>query len=185
MGLAGGGGVVVGGADDLEAGGGGGLLVDQDDGAGGGSGVADLAAGEFGRGKGGSGSGGVGDDGVGAGGGVDVSRVAAEADVVGDGSDAAEGTARRQQVEIDGAGPGGLVEEAEGSLAGWRGEGLILEQRHLEVGGDVSGEQGVLAAGREVSADGGELLLGCRGEGCVSVGSGCDGDVGADGAEAD
>ena len=64
------------------------------------------------------------------------------------------------------------------------GKDWSLQHRHLQVGGDVSGEQGVLAAGAQGFTDLGKLLLGSGGEGGMGVGAGGDWDVRADGAEA-
>ena len=181
-----GGGVVVVGGDHLQAGRAGRLLVDEEDGARRAAGVAHLAAGVYRRGSaGGNGAGGKDDDGVGSAGRVDVSRVAAEAEAGVDGRDSAERGARWHKVDIDGARTRGLIEEAQRHQARWRGEGLVLQHRHLQVCGDVAGQQGVLAAGQKIAANRGKLLLRSRGAGRIAIRARGDGNVGADRAEAD
>ena len=90
-----------------------------------------------------------------------------------------------EQVDVDGAWAGALVEEAHGDLAGRRGEGLVLEHGHLGLAAYATGKHSVLAAFRKNPAHGGELLLRARGIGGVGVRAGRDRDIGADGAEAD
>ena len=101
-----------------------------------------------------------------------------------DGGGSGERSAGGDEVEVDCAGPGCLAEEPQRYLASRRGSGLIAQKGHLQVGGDVPGEHGVLGTSGEGSADLGELLLGAGGVGRVGVGPGGNGDVGADGAKA-
>ncbi len=72
-------------------------------------------------------------------------------------------TAGGNHVDIDGAGGDGLVEKAEAGVAGWGGDLLIGKHGDGIAGGSagkVGEEDGVLMAGEQGIAGGGERVAG-------------------------
>jgi hypothetical protein len=184
-GLAGsGGGVEVVSRNDLETGSGDELLIDENDGAGSTSRVGNLCAGVCGDGfAGGYSSGGHHDERVRASRYVEVTGVDVEYETGYDRRNCGQLLACRDQVNVNCADAGGLVDEAKGYLAGRCGLALVLENELLQVGGGVSDQNGVLAGEAEGRLGRRENLFGSGGVGRDGIGARNDGNIGCDGAK--
>lgn len=184
--VGGAGGIEVLGGDDLDARGGDERPVDEDEGAGCSSGVGDLGAGVgWDRCAEGDSAGGQRGETVGAGGDVEIAGVCTEGHAGDERSDRGKPLAGGDEIEVDGAGSCGLVEEAESDLTGGCRLALIGEGQLLQAGDGVAEQDGVLGGRGEGALDGGEDLFASSRIGVDGVDAGGDGNVGGDRTEAE